>query len=188
MTESNETVDALPPTETPLSNGFVASILEWLGRLEQHVSQLGSQVEQLAGRVELIPPQVRQLGVKVDDLTESIAQPRIRDLLNRFVLLYDFVDQMSRSAVPESEPARNYQVLRRQIEQNLEVSGVYAIAGVGQFDPALHKAVEIVACQTPEENGRIVSVFRPGFRTERAVLRYAEVVIKRYQPLDNAVG
>lgn len=144
------------------------------------MSELNAQVAQLHERLELLPRQIRQLAAKVEDVTESISHPRVRDLLNSLLLLHDLIEQMNRSAEAGSDSSRNYQVLRDQVAQVLRVNGIHAIAESERFDPALHKAVEVVACSAPHEDGEVACCYRTGFRTERNVLRYAEVVVKRY--------
>jgi molecular chaperone GrpE (heat shock protein) len=111
-------------------------------------------------------------------MTEFISHPRTRDLLGRFLQLHDLVEQMG-LAEPDTARAGNYQVLRDQILQTLELNGISRISDSKRFDPNLHKAVETVSCQNPDEDGEIVRIYRAGFRTDRAVLRYMEVVVKR---------
>ena len=67
-----------------------------------------------------------------------------------------------------------------QIRQMLESNGFFLIDTEGPFDPEVHRAMEIEPCQSPEEAGRISRVLRPGFRSERSVLRPAEVTLTRY--------
>ena len=163
----------------------LAAIRAQLNNLEQVVGQLATAVDLLSERTNLIPKQVRQLGSKVDDMTESISQPRLRDLLHSILLLYDLVEQMSRAVDSDVDNGRHYQVLRDQLLQILRVNGITFIPTDGAaFDPALHKAVATLPCETLAEDGQIAQVYRAGFQTERAVLRYAEVVVKRYQVSD----
>lgn len=171
------------PEEVPVEVALPAlqPILVRLESLEKEVSGLAADMNELIERAELLPRQVRQLGSKVDDITESISQPRIRDLLGSFLLLYDLVDQMGRTADSDEASLQNYQVLRDQIAQALRVNGIYPISDAQRFDPAIHKPVDTIDCETPDEDGEIAQVYRTGFRTDRAILRYAEVVVKRYQ-------
>jgi molecular chaperone GrpE len=170
--ELKETIPGAASTEPQ-------DIPDRLESLEQTVKGLSDQINGLNRRLELIPQQVRQLGIKVDDITESIAHPRTRDMLNRLVQLYDLVNQMAQEKMKTGNPG-NLQVLEDQIMQILEVNGIYPIDIGERFDPNLHKAVEIVECQTPEEAGEISRLYRMGFRTDRAILRYAEVLVKKY--------
>ncbi|MGD2086294.1 MAG: nucleotide exchange factor GrpE [Candidatus Aminicenantes bacterium] len=156
----------------------VQFLKERMQSLEQTVGDLAGEIKQLSQRVDLIPPQVRHLGTKVDDMTESISHPRIRDLLGMFLQLHDLVEQMGLAA-PDTASAVNYQVLQDQILQTLELNGISRISDNKRFDPNIHKAVETVSCQDPDEDGEIVRIYRPGFRTNRAVFRYTEVVVKR---------
>jgi molecular chaperone GrpE len=158
----------------------LAAMRARLDSLEKIIGQLVTAVEQLSERTNLIPKQVRQLGNKVDDMTESISQPRLRDLLHSVLLLFDLVEQMSRAVVDEDN-GRNYQVLRDQLLQILRVNGITFIPTSGAFDPALHKAVATLPCDTVAEDEQIAQVYRAGFQTEHAILRYAEVVVKHYQ-------
>src|SRR4051812_41698844 len=68
------------------NDGVLLPITERLNRLEQVVEQLAANVGALVERADLLPRQVRQLGNKVDEITESISQPRIRDLLGSLLL------------------------------------------------------------------------------------------------------
>jgi len=101
--------------------------------------------------------QVRQLRERVDNITESITPPRIRDLLHSVLLLYDLVESMAVTAEPGSVYAQNYQVLRDQILQLLRINGISPIPETQRFDPHLHKALETVACTEPEEDGLIAA-------------------------------
>ncbi len=173
---------AEPAGAAPAAQPAVQPILDRLEQLEQIVAQLSVDIGRLIERADLTPRQVRQLGAKVEGIAESVSQPRIRDLLASFLQIYDLVEQMSRAEETDAENVKNYRVLRDQIAQTLRVNGIQPIDEVKRFDPDIHKAVETVPCQTPEEDGEIVQVHRAGFRTERVIVRYVEVVVKRYQP------
>jgi molecular chaperone GrpE len=184
-----ETSSPVLDIDEPISShnfdqAMLQPILMQLQQLEQTVARLSMEIGQLSEQVSLIPRQVRQLGTKVDDTTQSISHPRIRDLLNSVLLLYDLVDQMQRANQSDHSSPENYQVLQEQIGQILRVNGISLIEEAKCFDPAIHKAVETVPCQILEEDGEITQIHRPGFRTERAILRYAEVIVKRYQRPD----
>ena len=161
------------------------ALTERLDRIESFVSKHEGQLTALSERLGLIPAQLRELGNKVDNVTENINESRLHDLLLSLLLLLDLTGQFAATADPDH--ARNYELLRRQMLETLEINGIYMIDATGRFDPAWHKIIERVPCDSPEEEGQIASVFRPGFRTERAVLRYAEVMVKHYQ-LDTTKG
>ncbi|MFO1432361.1 MAG: nucleotide exchange factor GrpE [Candidatus Competibacteraceae bacterium] len=172
------------PDETQVTAAeapLLQPLLERLERLEQAITRLSQDIGQLNERTGLIPPQVRQVRERVDNITESITQPRIRDLLHSLLLLYDLVEPLAATTEPDSVHTWNYRVLRDQLLQLLRLNGISRIPETPRFDPYLHKALETVACTEPEEDGLIARCYRTGFRTEQAVLRYTDVAVKRYQ-------
>ncbi len=175
MTETGELKEVTLETASP----EIPDIPARLECLEQAVKELSDDVKEFNRCLALIPQQVRQLGVKVDDITQSIVHPRTRDMLSRLTQLYDLVAQMAQGR-KETGGHGDFQVIREQIKQILEVNGVYSISMGDRFDPNLHKAVETEDCQTPGEDGEIARLHRVGFRTDRAILRYAEVSVKKY--------
>ena len=125
---------ALPEGEPVVApNQELRLILERLNRLEQAVVELASQVSLLAERVDPLPRQIRQVGSKVDDITELIGQPRLRDLLSSLLLLYDLTCQIDRAAEPAA--ASGYQVLCDQIVQMLAVNGITPDSSSGTVRP-----------------------------------------------------
>ena len=156
-------------------------LIERLDHIEGLVSKHDGKLSALGERLGLIPAQLRELGNKVDNVTENINESRLHDLLQSLLMLLDLTSQFA--ATTDADHARNYELLRRQMLETLEINGISMIDISGRFDPAWHKIVERIPCESPEEDGQIASVFRPGFRTERSVLRYAEVVVKFFNPL-----
>lgn len=174
--EKQTEADSPVPSPAPIPLSDLQIVLERLGDVQQVLKQLTDQIGLTAERIEPLSRQVRQLGNKVDDLEESISHPRIRDLLNGLLLLHDLT-RLSDPSDPQS-----YIVLSSQIDQILLNNGVYAIPVGERFDPVLHKAVEVVSCTAPADDGKIVKLYRPGFRTQQTVLRYAEVIVYSYRP------
>jgi molecular chaperone GrpE len=167
-------------TESITPDDHSAQINARLQALETGVGELKQGMQDLFNWLDIIPRGLRQVNNKVEIITSSLNEPRIKNLLNDLLLLYDLLEQFARTAKPESDEARNYNVLLTQIRQALSANGVYAIPQQAQFDPQIHKAIQILPCETPEDGGKIVEFSRQGFRTDHAVLRYAEVVIKQY--------
>jgi molecular chaperone GrpE (heat shock protein) len=159
-------------------------VLHRLEALDLQLATLRQMAEQLARQQEFIPPQLRQLGHKVDDVATAIGDTRIRDLLKSFLLLHDLAGQLAQADAADQDHAvhqHNYAVMRNQILQVLQLNGIEPIAVDGAFDPTLHKAVKVEPTTNPAEDGRIVTVFRQGFRSPRMILRYAEVAVRRYE-------
>lgn len=174
------------PAEDRLA-GELRELREQLGAADERLGLLQQAVDNAARQIAFVPPQVRMLGGKIEGLATSLSEPRVRALLLGVVGIYDLVEQMLRARPgPSEDPAealhqRNYQVLRSQLRQLLEVNGLAEIAADGVFDPKLHHAVQRARCDDPAEDGLVREVVRPGFRTEQAVLRYADVVVGYYE-------
>jgi molecular chaperone GrpE (heat shock protein) len=153
--------------------------------MQARLTGIESALDALAKQVTFLPPQIRMLGNKVDGVAFSISESRYRTVLLNLLSIYDLVDQVLRMLPAAgrgvmAEHRRNYEVLATQLHQILEANGLREITADGVFDAAQHRAVQCVPCDDPAQAGRVVEVVRPGFRTEQAILRYAEVVVSQY--------
>ncbi|MCX5884407.1 MAG: nucleotide exchange factor GrpE [Proteobacteria bacterium] len=129
---------------------------------------------------ELLAAKLRELSDKLDDITSSFSEPRIRDLLTSLLLLHDLVDQMAGGAADKKssmDHERNYGVLLSQIYQILGLHGIQIIPTDVRFDENLHRAIRTMETDDPSQDGRIVQVFQTGFRSQRRILRYANVEV-----------
>jgi molecular chaperone GrpE (heat shock protein) len=143
------------------------------------------RISSLERQVSLLPNQVRLLGAKVEGLTTAVAEPRVRSLLMGLLGVFDLVDQVLRTgpasaAGTDQDHKRNYEVLKMQLGVLLESNGLFPIPADGPFDPRVHIALQSVSVEDPAKAGQVLEIVRPGFRTEQAVLRYAEVLVGRY--------
>jgi molecular chaperone GrpE (heat shock protein) len=122
----------------------------------------------------------------VEDVATSTSEPRLRDLLKSLLILHDLIGQMHDQTSEDDAPHHsNYGNLLIQVRQMLEYNHLSLIDGTGDFDPTIHRPVKTVPCASPDESGQIHQLVRPGFRTESSVLRYAEVVLTRYEEGDD---
>lgn len=161
-------------------------ISEHLDALQSRLDRLELAVEGISKQVSFLPAQLRLIGGKLDGLATSISESRYRAVLLSLLGVCDLVDQLLRAEPTAAEEAdaaehrRNYEVLREQLRQILDMNGLFEIPTAGSFDRESHRAVAVVACDDPSESGRVVAVIRPGFRTETSVLRYAEVAVAKH--------
>lgn len=151
--------------------------------LSETLSKVSSGVDKLIGQQALFPNKLLQLGRKMDEVIYSITETRIRDLLRSLIFLYDLIEQMLHSTKNngEKESVDNYETLLTQIRQMLLVNGIETISTDIPFDPKLHNCVKSVECIDSSKDGTITEVIRRGFKTEQAVLRYADVVVAKYK-------
>lgn len=186
-TKSAEEISAASPEIDQKLSGLAAAI----AAADERLAALGPAVEALSKQVSLIPPQVRNVASKVEGLNASISEPRLRSLLQGMVAIFDLVNNLCRAEIPQSaDPAlaelaaRNYRTIRTQLLQLFESNGLRLIDPQGDFDPKEHQAIKQVTCDDERGHGKVIEVIRPGFRTEQAVLRYAEVTVGRFAPAE----
>jgi molecular chaperone GrpE (heat shock protein) len=155
-----------------------------LGRLEITLQSLNKQTN-------FLPPKLRGLGKKVDELTTSVGEARTRGLLVDIVGMGDLVEGALRSMTvvanespAQAETRRYFEAMATRVEQILESHDIQEIPTDSEFDPTVHNAIEIQAVDDPDMDGQIVDVLRRGFRSEHSVLRYAEVTVGKYQHPD----
>jgi molecular chaperone GrpE (heat shock protein) len=151
--------------------------------LMQRLDGLLAAVDAATKQVGLLPQQIRGLGAKVEGLTTSVSDARLRALLLGVLSVYDLADQMYRTAGSNgsTDHRNNYEVLRTQLRQLLASNGLEEIGTANGFDPQMHRSVRAVPCSDPGQSKQILEVVRAGFRTDQAVLRYAEVVVGQYE-------
>jgi len=157
-----------------------------LGRLETTLQSLNKQTN-------FLPPKLRGLGKKVDELTTSVGEARTRSLLVDIVGMGDLVEGALRSMpAPEAEDAaalsetrRYFEAMATRIDQILESHDLQEIPTDSEFDPTVHNAIEIAPIDDADMDGQIVDVVRRGFRSEHSVLRYAEVTVGKYQQTED---
>ncbi len=155
--------------------------------MQECMIQMKESINDNEKKISFFPSQLRMIGGKIDGLTTSVAEPRYRALLLSLLGVYDLVDQFLRAqATNEKETKtdyyRNYEVIRRQLHQILEVNGLTEIPTNGEFNPEIHRAIESILCDDEAKKNQILEVVRPGFRTEQSVLRYTDVKVGDYRP------
>jgi molecular chaperone GrpE len=181
----NLTVESLP--ETPALNEVgMDGLQESLSSIRERLDQVEASLEQLSQQASFLPGQIRLLAGKVEGMATSLSEPRYRSVLHGLLGIYDLLDQILRTLpaqdVEPQDHQRNYEVLRTQLRQILEANGLMEIPAAGAFDPELHRALKRVPTPNPSQAGQVLEVVRPGFRTEQAILRFAEVTVGAYQP------
>lgn len=155
-----------------------------VSRLEAGLAGVEATLAALQRQMALVPGKLKSLEDKVNGAATTLAEPRVRSLLQDVLRLHDLVDVMTRSAMPAANDdgaavvRRNYEVLRSQLAQTLQQNGLLPIPTTGAFDPLLQQALSTVATEDAALDGTVARAVRPGFRTAAgSVLRYAEVEV-----------
>jgi len=191
------TPSAARPGHTTASAGDIPGTDARIGQIDDMVRQSDERlgrvelgIQSLSQQSQFLPPKLRGLSKKVDELAIAVGDVRVRSLLVELVGLGDLVDGALK-ALPEQDSGpiggarRFFRALATRIDQVLEAHDAHSIPIDGGFDPTVHNAVDVLDVDDPALEGQIVELVRPGFRTEHSVLRYAEVAVGRYRTDDD---
>jgi molecular chaperone GrpE len=116
------------------------------------------------------------------EISKDIERVR-REVLTELLEVVDNLDRALESArQTDSHEAllQGVEMVRRQFLSKLEGFGVKRIEPAAQpFDPLIHEALSTVPAATPDQDGLVVGVIRPGYRIGDDVLRPAAVAVAR---------
>ena len=175
----------------------LANISKDLTEFREHFTKRLDKLDKMSAattdQIAHVPAQIRMIASKIEGLTTAVGESRHRALLMDMLRIYDLVDQVLRGLSANSEyevldeHRCNYEILRTQIQQILELNGLSKIPVEGKFNPKLHRAVQSIPCEDQALANHVAKVVRDGFRTEQNVLRFAEVEVYSYEhPQTNA--
>jgi molecular chaperone GrpE (heat shock protein) len=154
--------------------------------LQQQQAQTLNQLRNVLSRTvdiaetqRIAAEQLRRFGTKVDQVSSGVASSQFRHLAEGLVLFHDLVAGMADNKAADScgsVPA-TCQMLGRQLIQLFQSVGIETFGAEGTPDYQIHRAVQTVAAESPEQVGQIVGVQRSGFRSGAQLIRPADVVI-----------
>jgi molecular chaperone GrpE len=153
-------------------------------------------VEELEARLAEKSLEFQQLLAKYRDASNEFDQARARlrkevskdvergrkSMLVSFLEVLDNLDRaLEVGAGRENDPmVQGVLLVRQQFLGVLESFGVSRIDPLGApFDPAKHEAVSTVPAASPEGDGLVAGVIRPGYMMSDEVLRPASVAVGR---------
>ena len=86
------------------------------------------------------------------------------------------------NGVPEAAPlAEGVEMARRRFLSTLEQHGVEKISPEGSlFDPNEAEAVRVDSVKSPDDDGKVTEVLRPGYRLGERIIRPARVAVGRF--------
>ena len=166
------------------SNASSASLKPtYVEELEQKVAEKDKQIQEYLGKYRQASSEFEEMRLRLRrEISKDIERTR-REILSE---LLEVVDNLERAieAGKRSPSAdtllQGVDMVRRQFLSKLEGLGVRPIESTdSQFDPTIHEAVTTVPAATPDQDGVIVGVIRPGYRIGEDVLRPAAVAVAR---------
>ncbi|GJM20865.1 MAG: hypothetical protein DHS20C15_07800 [Planctomycetota bacterium] len=171
---------AAPQLDSDATRTLTEAVSGTVMLLEQRMGSLEETLDSLAKQNSFIPPKLRGLGKKVDELSSSIADGRLRELCGELVSLVDLLDA-GLAETQDENARRTLSAVSLRLKQSLEARGLSDVDTDGEFDPTRHQSVERRVVHDAAQNGMVVEVFRRGWRDAHSVLRYADVAVGAFE-------
>lgn len=196
MTPSQNAPGAGPITPTVLSQQIstqTGAIAQEVGRLRQEIELMQQAFVEISehesNQSKVFDVLHKELGDYKNDFIYEHLKPIIRQLLFLYDSLEIFEEEIlpfereevneRRQVLSPSRVRQNTQHFRDQLIEALHICQVTLMERPsGQFDPKLHKALEIVKVP-PEQENSIQRVVRSGWYLRGHIFRAAEVVVGR---------
>ena len=149
------------------------------------LDQLKTELEQVRETAAMLEAQLKRAVADYQNLEKRVAEGRsqfsdwaITEMIKKMLPVLDNIDKALRGA---SEAERNsgwykgVELSLKQLQEILRSEGLDEIEADGQFDPALHEAVD-----TREgEGNKILEVVEKGYILGGKVLKPAKVIVGR---------
>ncbi len=148
---------------------------EDLEKLQEQVNQLDAQLKRAVADYQNLE---KRISEGRSELTNFVGA----ELIKRLLPVLDHLEQVvdgSRSILSERSESKDWfrgvELVVKEFKQVLASEGLDEIEAGGQFDPALHEAVDT----RDGEDNTILEVVRKGYNLNGKVLRPAQVVVGR---------
>ena len=146
---------------------------------EQKTLEVNSRFEQLRKQLQKETDETRQ---RLNKAADERARREKADFIAGLVPVLDNLQRVTEAAEAGSSPdvlVEGVRATAASFEKALAAAGVEPINAVGeQFDPQLHEAVETVEV-APEDEGKVVAQYAPGYKMGERLLRPARVKVGR---------
>ena len=155
----------------------------YVEQLEQQVAEKDKQIQEYLTKYRQASSEFEEMRLRLRrEISKDIERTR-REILSELLEVVDNLERAIEAAKrsPSIDTVlQGVDMVRRQFLSKLEGLGVRPIEATdSQFDPTIHEAVTTVPATTPDQDGVIVGVIRPGYRIGEDVLRPAAVAVAR---------
>jgi molecular chaperone GrpE len=190
--------DEAASTEIPVerdANNADAQADASAANLAAYVTELQAELKQSKDMIDRLQTVFQQKKVELERETAETRARLKRTSEERletskgeiYQRLLDVADNLER-AIKSAEAGADRETLLAGVRatytlllRQLEVDGVSQIEAEGEpFDPALHEAVD-TAIVPAEQAGRVVAVYKPGYRIGARMLRPAAVQVGKHE-------
>lgn len=184
-TDESTPLEAKGPTDDRVAAEMerISGAIQPLSGIPGKLDSLLEVVEKLMRYQESETLQLRRIGQKVDDMTTSIAESRLRSCLEDLLLVHDLLEKMNESANEEGDEsaAQKFSAVLRIVLSIFKKNGVEEIDTTIPFDGELHNAITRNVTDEPELDNTIDTVYRKGFAGKFGILRAADVSIRGFE-------
>ena len=153
-----------------------------LEELEARIAEKDLEIQQLLTKYRGASDEFEQARARLrKEITKDVERSR-RSVIVSFLEVLDNLDRaLEVGAGPGSESfVQGVALVRQQFISTLEGLGVMRVDPMNQpFDPSKHEAVSTVPAPSPELDGLVIGVVRPGYVMGDDVLRPAQVAVAR---------
>jgi len=145
--------------------------------------KLQTELEEVKGISLNLDNQLRRAVADYQNLEKRVAEGRsemnswaVTNLLTRIAQVLHYFEQAFKGVSEQEQQSswfKGVQMANLQLQQVLQNEGLEEIETDGQFDPALHEAVD-----TREgEDGKILEVVEKGYKLNGRILKPARVIV-----------
>jgi molecular chaperone GrpE len=153
-----------------------------LEELEARIAEKDLEIQQLLQKYRGASDEFEQARARLrKEISKDVERGR-RTVIVSFLEVLDNLDRaLEVGAGPGAESfVQGVALVRQQFISTLEGLGVTRVDPLNHpFDPAKHEAVSTVPAPSPELDGHVIGVVRPGYVMGEDVLRPAQVAVAR---------
>jgi molecular chaperone GrpE len=177
--DSDEDRESREPESPNLKPSYVEELEARVRAAEQKTLEVNSRFEQLRVQLQKETDETRQrLNRAADERARREKADFIAGLLPVLDNLYRATEAAENGSSAEVI-AEGIRQTASSFEKALAAAGVEPINAVGaEFDPELHDAVETSEV-APEDEGKVIAQYAPGYRMGERLLRPARVKVGR---------
>ena len=153
-------------------------------RLEQELAASRRRVDELARAYQALSQDREDFKQRLTRERERMLDVERGKVASTLLEAIDDLDRSLEASAEDSSPlAQGVRLIREGMLAKLQASGIERIEVVGEtFDPNVAEATDMELTSVPEDDHRVVSEVRAGYRLKERVIRPARVRVARYVP------
>lgn len=147
-----------------------------MAKKQEEIKQLEERVNDLEAQLKRAVADYHNLEKRVAEGRSELTNWAATELVKKLLPVLDHLEKATEGASEEEKQSGWYQGVEMSIKQFKDIlksEGLEEIVIEGEFDPALHEAVDTKI----GENGKILEVAQKGFTLNGKIIRPTKVVV-----------